>query len=416
MPSCSIVHAAAMATDIELKRHVFRRLTFGPHPGDMDRVAAYSPDELVTELLAAPPLAVSPPELGSDDDYGRVTQWWVDLLRSTEAGLHERMVWFWHGHLTSGIQKAAPSLMVRQNLLIREHALGNFRTLLQQITIDAAMLGWLDGDGSTVENPNENHARELMELFTLGHGSGYTEQDVHYGAIALAGWWVDDEAADSVVFDDSISQRSVPFLGGRVTTATDVIDAVCIHPALAPHIAGRMYWTFHGTEPADDVRNELATIFLDSGLEIQPLVEAIVRHPTFLDNTLNRPKTGLEWYISLCNLYGTSPDWSPLEALGHVPFNPPNVAGWPGHSRWTSVGAELAKAQIAWDYVWEVKGPEDSAAGSDLVADLLSRASLDVSSDTRRALDTAYGANPDDWEPFRIIYALIAMCPEFNLA
>ena len=90
-----------MATDIELKRHVFRRLTFGPHPGDMDRVAAYSPDELVTELLAAPPLAVSPPELGSDDDYGRVTQWWVDLLRSTEAGLHERMVWFWKSGCSS---------------------------------------------------------------------------------------------------------------------------------------------------------------------------------------------------------------------------------------------------------------------------------------------------------------------------
>jgi uncharacterized protein (DUF1800 family) len=401
-----------MASDDELRAHVLRRLTFSATGDKLAAAAALSPSELIDQLLAAEPRDIGEAPLGTDDDWGRVIQWYFDGLRHPDAALHERMVWFWHSHLTSSLDKASPRQMARQHRLFRELALGNFRELLQRITLDPAMLYWLDGASSTPDSPNENYARELMELFALGRGAGYTEQDVRAAAAALSGWWVDDDNDDSVQFDDHRPQVRKLF-GVSVRDATEVVDAVCDHPSCAPFVAGRMYWYFHGVDPADDVRAELGAVFADGGLEIRPLLEAIVRHPTFFEHVLNRPKTALEWYVGVCQLFQRETnDWWPLEGLGHVPFTPPNVAGWPGHDRWMSVGAELNKAQTAWDLMWEAPAVESD----DPVGELLERAGLTASDGTRAVLDEALSTNPDDWEPYRAIYGLIPMTPEFNLA
>lgn len=413
-----------MPTDAELIAHVLRRCTFGPTDQQMQRFARSRPTDVVEALLSDEPRAAPPIRLagGEDDEFDRVLRWWIDRMRSDAGGLTERMVWFWHGHLTSSLDKAQPRLMADQVELLRRHALGNFRTLMHEITLDPAMLYWLDGSGSTAQSPNENYARELMELFTLGRHSGaYTEADVQAGAQALAGWWVhdwnddDDQPLDEVtVFfeEDDALRGSVTFLGRRVRNAADVVDAVCDHMACAPFVAGKIHEYFVGFPPSDARRTELGDVFRSSDLEIRPVVEAVLRDPAFLSTTGSRPRSPLEWFFGFERLVQIDLEPWMLEELGQLPMHPPNVAGWPDPQRWLAGGSVITKAQIALDHSWD-----SETLGSDQVAELLRRAGLvDVSSGTLAALEAI--ARDDEIgrrERASLLHAAVAMSPEFNV-
>ncbi len=412
--SCSERHDGDMADDLALRAHVLRRLTLGPRPWQAADLDGTSPADLVEQLLAAEPLQPDEPALGGDDDYGRVIEWWLDVMLDERTGLHERMVWFWHTHLTTSMDKASPLLMYRQNLLLRAHALGNFRTLLQEIAVDPAMLFWLDGVGSVAGSPNENFSREVMELFALGRWGGYTETDVANGAVAFSGWWVDGDNDDVAVFDPgSGPQGPVEFLGRSVASASEAIDAICDHPSCPPWIAGNLHEHLTGVWPDDERLGELAAVFADAGLEIRPLVAAIVRHPSFLELRLNRPRTGLEWYLAVRRLFDVGLDWWPLDGLGQVPFLPPNVAGWRGQARWMSVGTELAKAQLSWDHTWETATLDEN----DPVGDLLGRACLhEVSQSTLDVLYEAAAVTDNRRDRASLLHALVAVSPEFSVA
>lgn len=392
---------------------MLRRLTLRCDAAMVDRFADTAPETIARTLLDQPGRRISTPDFENmDDPWGEVVRWWLDQMRHPDAGLHERMVWFWHGHLTSGLDKAPPRMMATQLQLLRRHALGNFREMLREITLDPAMLWWLDGSGSWADDPNENYARELMELFALGRGH-YTETDVRNGARALAGYWVHDgDDGDRVEFDSEGALRApVEFLGTRVRTVDDVIDTVCDHPACAPWIAGTVHEAFHGSPPDDDRRAELASIFASGGLEIRPLVEAVVTDPALVDAP-ERPRSALEWYLALEIVLGLDMDpWS-LDRLGQVPLNPPNVAGWPGHERWMSAGVVLTKAQIAMDYAWDSPTLDDA----DPVGDILRRANLDTVSDiTRRSLTELAASTEGRRERSTLLSAAVAMTPEFNV-
>jgi uncharacterized protein (DUF1800 family) len=401
------------ATANALRAHVLRRLTFGPRPGQVESLAEVTPDALIDQLLNDPVFEPDEPALGSDDDYSRLPGWWIDVMLDERAGLHERMTWFWHTHLTSSLDKASPALMYRQHRLLRQHAMGNFRDLLQAISIDAAMLYWLDGAGSDAEAPNENYSREMLELFSLGRDGGYTEADVRAGSKALAGWWVDGDSNDEVRFDNEHAlSGSVSYLGGTVRTTEDVVNAACDHPSCAGYVAGKLHIHLLGHAPSDERRAELATVFSEAGLEIRPLVEAIVKHPSFLESRLDTPRSALEWFLAVRRFFDVEIDWRPLDALGQVPFYPPNVAGWPGTSRWVSVGSELAKAQLAFDSASETATLDED----DPVADVLARAALfDVGDDTRQALQDAADAVDSRRDRSSLLHALVAVSPEFSL-
>lgn len=400
-----------MASDPALVAHLLRRLTFGPRPGEVDRYVDLDAGDVVRALLDAPPVEPDPPGLGTGDDYTVLLRWWLDVMTSDEAGLHERMVWFWHGHLTSSLDQAEPLFMFRQHELLRRHALGNFRDLMQEITTDVAMLWWLDGDGSNASAPNENFAREAMELFTLGRGS-YTEADVRAGAVAFSGWWVDEDGVAQ--FDESSGpQGTVELLGRRVGSASEAIDALCDHPACAPFVAGKVHAALTGAPPDDARRAELASVFAGSGLEIRPLVEAIASHESFLDRSTPRPRTPVEWWVAMRHLYATDLEPWALDQLGQVPFAPPNVAGWPGHDRWISSGATFAKAQLAMDSAWDV----GTLGDADPVGEVLWRAGLvEVSDATRAVLDDAVRTLEGRRDRATVLHALVAMTPEFSLA
>ena len=405
-------HDAAIA-------HILRRLTFTVHPQRVEQFADTDPADAIDTLLAEDPLEPDWPELGSDDDNGRIPEWWLDVMGRGDAGLHEKMVWFWHGHFTSSLDKASAGLMMRQHQLIRTHALGNFRELLRAMATDAAMLYWLDGAGSTSEAPNQNFAREAMELFALGRiGAPYTEDDVRAGAIAFSGWWVDGDNDDEVKFDPEAGPtRSVTFLGATIhpgeDAVDDAVDAICDHPACAAHIAGKIDSFLNGVEPSDERRAALADTFAKGGLEIRPLVESIVRDPPFMASRLNRPRSAVEWFVAVQLLLETEIDDYALEGLGQLPFFPPNVAGWPGTARWVSAGAEFAKAEIA----LENAGDTSTLDPTDPVADVLRKAGLfGVSDATLATLQQAAGAVEGRRDAATLLHALVAVSPEFSLA
>jgi uncharacterized protein (DUF1800 family) len=411
-----------------LVAHVLRRLSFGPSPELVKKFAAAGdngPKAAIDWALNAAPLPIAPASV-SKDDWDPALRGWTDNLRSNEAGLHEKMTWFWHGHLTTSSAKVGQVKMLHdQQNIFRTHALGSFREMLQAITVDAAMLLYLDGSGSSVEAPNENYAREVMELFTLGRGN-YTEADVRAGALGFAGYGVDWETAE-VRFDEGNGLGGeIEFLGKRGRfRANQIVDILCDHPACAPHVAGKVYAYIVGTNPSEDRLASIAKVFRESNLNIKTLLTEIVNGPEFLDLRLNRPRYPVEWWTAALHALGApregeDADVQPwiLEQLDQLPHKPPNVGGWPAGSRWLSASQQLARASYVWGWSWRVPALEPT--GSDLVQTVLNRAGLfEVSNSTREALHSAALATAGAADAVSVTRRLLTVAltsPEFALA
>ena len=412
----------ASISDLDLRRagnaRLLRRLVLAPTPELVEEFDDATPFELVDDMMSRAPLTPSPPSRGElDTDFYAATNWWLDVMRDPASGLHERLVWMWHGHLTSGLDKAGAPQMLDQLLVLRREARGNFRDLLRLITLDAAMLRWLDGFWSDAEAPNENLARELLELFALGrHSNAYSESDVKAGAKALAGYWFDDEDGDgigTVEFDPELGlKRPVEFLGTQVRDVDGVIDTVCDHPSCARHIVATVHDHFVGGELDESRHEELSSRFASSALDITKFVRDVITDPTFLDGPPLRPRSGLEWFLAAERLFGAPMELWPLVTLGQTPLNPPNVAGWPSTELWKSAGVLLTKAQIAIDQSWDT----ETLDASDPVSDVLRRAALYVvSPTTRQALVDLASAVEGRRETASLLHAAVAMCPEFSL-
>ena len=408
-----------MADDRATIAHVLRRTTFGPFPGMTEYLARRGVDATLDMVLAAAPLEPVVPVFDEDADNnlnGPAWQW-LRLMANPAAGVHEKMVWFWHGHLTSSHDKVATwDLMWRQHLLLRRHALGNFRELLRAVTMDGAMLQYLDGDGSTAHSPNENYGRELMELFALGLGN-YTQHDVRAAATALSGWTVDDDGAPR--FDRSYGNSGpVPLLGRQVVDAHDVVDVVCDHPACARFIATKIHRYLVGIDPSPDRVGELVEVFARANLEIVPLVEAIVRHPDFLAATFTRARYPVEWVtaaLAVCGMDDPALAYETMTALGQSPFYPPNVAGWPPGIRWVSPSCAVARAALA---VGARAIPEIAAAADPLTAAFERAAiyepSISSLAAARGLVDSLGRHNPETRAA--AVVALVLSTPEFALA
>ena len=243
---------------------------------------------------------------------------WLDLLLTADRPLDEWMAWYWHGHLVSSVAVVVHvPTMVGQIRLFRQAGLDSFPDLLRAVTVDAAMLRYLDGGDSTAGAPNENYSRELLELFALGVGN-YTEDDVQAGARALTGWRIDADianpdpraAAGRGVFvaadHDDAPQR---YLGRQDVHDLDtVIDAVVSHEACAPFVAARLGQAVLGP----DVDPALLAAQRATGAALDP----------------------------------TARYWSLYDA-GHLPFWPPNVGGWPGGANWLTSSTTAQRYNLA---------------------------------------------------------------------
>lgn len=406
-------------TEAPAVAHLLRRTGFGPAPGQVEAAGSYA-DALEAVLAAAVDDGAEMPDPVDDDVYPAVL-WWVRRMRRGDHALHEKMVWFWHSHLTSSSDKASADMMARQHNLLRRHALGNFRELLRLMVVDAAMLVFLDAAGSDAAAPNENLARELMELFALGRGE-YTEADVKAAARALAGFTVDWES-EAVGFDEEAATTApLTFLGvtGRFDAAR-VVDVICDQPATAAFVAAKLYRYLVGTDPDGGRRAELAGTFRDAGLEVRPLVEAILRGPEFATARMNRPRLPLEWFVAAHLALGTGisdDDGWTLGDLGQMPLHPPNVAGWPIGPQWVGAGRQLLKASLA------LAAESDQLAidfgggpPADRAAAALAHCGLfEVSATTRAALEATARRHPADDGGDRLLVALALTSPEASCA
>jgi uncharacterized protein (DUF1800 family) len=288
------------------------------------------------------------------DDLDLIT-WWLNRMRYSPNPFREKMTLFWHGHFATSVQKVRDSyLMWQQNELLREHAYGNFSLMVKAISRDPAMLIWLDTRVSQKGHPNENFAREVMELFTIGIGN-YTENDVQEGARAFTGYRIDptDETFRYAprLHDDS----NKTFLGKTGPfTGDDILDIILSQPATARFISKKL-WTFYSYEDPDPALVEaLASNFRGTSYEIRLLMNTIFRSSEFYspDAVRTQIKSPVQWVVQTSKLLD-SPMPRPLitvnalRQLGQLPFAPPNVKGWDGGRSWITTSTLLYRYNMA---------------------------------------------------------------------
>lgn len=351
--------------------HLLRRAGFGATGPELDRFEAMGYEAAVDSLLdfanVPDPIEERLAGLGLDLTKGEdLRRWWLVRMRYTTRPPQEKMVLFLHGLLTSGIGKVQPPLMLQQNELFRARALGSYRDLLVEVSKDPAMLYWLDGHNSRRQRPNENYARELMELFTIGIGN-YNEDDVRQAARAFTGWIVPKDATTASfhprAFDDGVKT----FMGqtGRFN-GEQVIDVILARREAAEHVAKRLWRFFAYPNPEPEVIGPLAGVLANSGYNLG----AALRH-IFLSAEFSSPrayrsiiKSPVDLVIGSLRSLGLETDGKGLPGLvrqmGQDVFNPPNVAGWPGGPAWLNSSLWLYRANFATGISTRRKGEPDT--------------------------------------------------------
>jgi uncharacterized protein (DUF1800 family) len=415
-----------------LVAHVLRRCAISPDPARVTRfvqgatspqAAAHAAIDWALSVAPRPILPTQPQK----DKWDEALNGWTENLRSPDAGMHERMTWFWHGYFATSSDKIGnQTLLHAQQQLLRTHAMGNFATLLRGIATDPAMMFYLDMAGSSIDAPNENFARELMELYTLGPGN-YTEADVKAGALALAGYDVDYNTGMTTKKPERSLGGDVVFLGRRGRLGVDeVVETVLAHAATPPFVASKLYHHLVGVHPTPERAAALGSVFRTAKFEIRPLVEAIVRGEEFLSARLNRPKLPIEWWVAAVHAIGpfradqeTNVNPWILNDLGQLPHRPPNAAGWPLSARWLSSDQYVSRAAYARNLSWRMT-PIAVPPGGDLLAGVLARCSMyEVSARTMGVLRDsalAVAGNADELTISRRLITAALLAPEFALA
>jgi uncharacterized protein (DUF1800 family) len=415
-----------------LVAHVLRRCSLAPDAARVARFAQGAKDALAAAdaaidwALDAPAQAILPAQQPKDG-WDAALAGWTTNLRSPDAGLHERMTWFWHGHFATSSDKVGSLRMLHaQQQVFRTHAMGSFATMLRQIVTDPAMMFYLDMAWSHVEAPNENMARELMELFTIGPGH-YSEDDVKAGALALAGYEVDYDTAAVRKNPERSLGGEVVFLGRRGRLGVDeIVESVLGHEASAPTVASKVHHHLVGVVPTRGHAAELGAVFRSAGYQIRPLVEAIVRSPDFLRARMNRPKFPIEWWVGALNALtpfradqekNVNP-WV-LGELNQLPHRPPNVAGWPISTRWLASDQQVTRASYVRSLSWRMQ-PLAPPPGGDLLSSAITRCCLhEVTGRTRQVLSQAALAtagNADELTISRRLITAALLSPEFAIA
>lgn len=418
----------------ERVRFLLRRAGFGVTPDEAAALAADGLERVVERLLGdwAEPEEIAPPELGkepyNEERLADIQAYWLHRMVTTHRPLAEKMTLFWHGHFATGVKKARPELMQRQNELLRRHALGSFPALLRAIGKDPAMLLWLDGHGSTRKAPNENYAREVMELFTTGPGP-YTEEDIRQAARAFTGWRV-DRATGAAQFRPALwDPGEKSFLGRRgAFRADDIADILAARPETARFLATRLWRFFASPTPEAETVNAMAAAYAQSGGEIRPMLRALfLSEPFYAAGPLI--KSPVELVAGTLRLLGlsVSRDAAGLcGRMGQALFDPPNVAGWPGGTAWLGTTTLLARWNMG-EGVKVLLGQKPStawmeaASAAALIERLLDHFGLaGAGAATRQALLTLVGRElPTDpkkrWEGVRNLIRTIVAAPEYQI-
>jgi uncharacterized protein (DUF1800 family) len=380
--------------------HLLRRTGFGASGPEIDAAVAAGYEATLDSLFA--PIddpgadATAPPVLADPEPGGRQTPaqqrtvgresaeagydliaWWISRMTAVHNPWTEKRTFFWHGHFATSIQKVrSAQLMLAQSQSQRSLGGGDFRTLMRTMFTDPAMMLWLDAEGSTAKAPNENLARESMELFSLGVGN-FTETDVRQAALALTGWRL-DRTADQAVFDSPGHAVGPETIFGKtesfdVDSFTDLLMAQSANPVF---VASRLWFRLASSAtvpaatlseltgaygPSRDLTALARAIFLDPGFMADATVPGSCRYALV--------KQPVEYLVGVLRALRITPPTSGvgkdsstlravLEGLGQLPFTPPNVGGWPSGRLWLTTAATQSRLDLA---AWAVAKGDISA-------------------------------------------------------
>jgi hypothetical protein len=364
-PSSQPPPAAPAILSAQGARRLLWRAGFGPRPGEAQALAGRSLQEVVygftrpsgVATLSGPaPVNEEGKPLDPLHEWGDDHCWWLDRMIRSNQPLVERMTYIWHDWFANSNEKVnSQQLMLEQNQLFREHALGNFHELFLAVTANPAMLVFLDGIYNEAEDPNENYAREMMELFSLGADRGaYTEDDVREQARTLTGFtaeWSESEGLHSFRFDPSRHDQQPKTVFGQTGNWSweDAVRLCVQHPLHPSFFVTKLWGYFIPTPPDENTLAALQGLYVGSGFSIRPVVEAILQHPDFHEGQeLVTPP--VVYNAGLLRAVGRCIDTNAWTWLGYSAgqqlFYPPNVSGW-DFTRWLDTSTAKARWEIA---------------------------------------------------------------------
>lgn len=344
-----------------LAAHLCRRAGFAADSSQLDHLVRRTPAEAVRELVAAQEPEEFRREMSdlargtiATGDVGQLSAWWVYRMLATPQPLLEKATLFWHGHFATSAAKVDDAeLMLGQNELLRRYALGDFAALVQEISRDPAMLLWLDSAANRKAHPNENYARELMELFCLGEGN-YTEADVRELARCFTGWEIKLKRFRFNRFQHDGGVKTIlgqtgPFGGEegvRLVLAQDACPRFLVRKLM-------QFFLFDEPPPPERLVEPLARQLRETNLNVAPVLERMLSSRLFFSSSVlaRRVRSPVEFAVGMLRaLEATTNAFDLARGLGDLGqrlFYPPNVKGWDGGRTWINSSTLLARANLA---------------------------------------------------------------------
>ncbi|MBV8782371.1 MAG: DUF1800 domain-containing protein [Phycisphaerae bacterium] len=379
--------------DAMLAAHLLSRAGFGGKPEEIAQVMKIGPSRAVDQLLDFPDASAEEqsqtdvPDLSSIDGYPKsfsdlkkmyqgktqeeikalrqkimmanreaieaVSTWWMRRMANGPHPLQEKLTLFWHGHFTTSAKdEKAATLIWNQNELLRRQSAGNYREFVRQISRDPAMLDYLNNNENRKAHPNENYARELMELFTLGIGN-YTETDIKQAARAFTGWAHDDDDFVFRKFNHDTGIKTFFGYSGNFD-GDDIIDIILHSKPSMPFISGELfsYFAYDDADPA--MIDSLGDVLRDSKFELRPLIRTILKSKAFYSEAAlgTQIKSPIQLMVGTTRLLDLQMPparflTDSMRQMGQIPLMPPNVKGWPGGRQWINTSTIFVRYNTA---------------------------------------------------------------------
>jgi uncharacterized protein (DUF1800 family) len=362
---------------LEIAR-LYHRFGFGPRPGEFKAALNNGLTATKAKFLSVPTIDLGAAQVAEPDITNLGTRpdkktneliefsialrqqvkdlplWWLDRMALSDNALTERMTWFWHGHWATAVGKLNHAYpMYLQNQTLRKYALGNFGEMTSAMLNDGALQFWLDGGENTAKSPNENLARELMELFVLGVNR-YTETDVRELSRALTGYQIERSSGKVTLnnrrFDPGVKTilGSSTNFNGNSAAARLVTQNDC-----AKFIVERIWFRFISSQLPVESAAQLESAFITR--DTSKLITAITDSKILGNSNYAIVKAPVEWFIGVARFLDLTPSalktpgqlLAYLDKLAQVPFNPPNVGGWPTDESWLSSASAQTRIQFA---------------------------------------------------------------------
>jgi uncharacterized protein (DUF1800 family) len=363
----------------ERAMHLFRRMGFGAPPDQIQNALEQNPSDVVDAILdAALALPPSPAPLWANwtvQDYTNFPQereqqlfeWMTGWMQSMlENGFREKLALFWHNHfVTQFTEYQCPSYMYQYLTLLQENSLGNFKTFVHAVGTTPAMLVFLNGVQNTSISPNENYARELYELFTLGQDNGYTQDDIEETARALTGWVGYAVGCGPIGFVSVLHDADEKTIFGQTGNwgYDEVHDLLFEQRAdlIATFICSKIYRHFVHPEVDEGIVEEMAATFKENNFELAPVFRQIFKSEHFFDPYVigTEVKSPVEHFLTFIKDGGFQYNSEVLEImvyysylLGQTLFNPIDVAGWQGNRTWIDTNTLTGRWQSLGFYIY----------------------------------------------------------------